>query len=299
MRLPNGLNRDVIVNRMVLACIRVLSLFPLELIRWLGRRLGELIWFGRTRMQKSTCRNLELAYPKLDRAERRKLGIESLRQTATIYMESGLVWHWSAPKIDRCLLSIHGGDVLTEDRNGKGMVMLVPHLGNWEVLSYYFAAKGPLTARYENRRIRGIEEQVISARERHGGRLVPPTRGGLRTLLLALRRGELVVVLPDQVPARGSGVMANFMKRSALTGTLSHRLIQQTGARACLATAIRVRGGFEVWFDALKDAVYDIDPVVSANAINAGIELAIGRAPSQYQWEYKRFRVPGEIDIYR
>jgi KDO2-lipid IV(A) lauroyltransferase len=45
--------------------------------------------------------------------------------------------------------------------------------------------------------------------------------------------------------------------------------------------------------------VYDVDPVVSANAINAGIELAIARAPSQYQWEYKRFRVPGENDIYR
>ncbi|GIS70040.1 MAG: hypothetical protein CM1200mP9_08610 [Gammaproteobacteria bacterium] len=99
-----------------------------------------------------------------------------------------------------------------------------------KILSYYFASKGPLNPR--SMRIvgfRGIEEQVISARERHGGRLVPPTRGGLRTLLLALRRGELVVVLPDQVPARGNGVMANFMKTSALTGTLSHRLIQKNG----------------------------------------------------------------------
>ena len=299
MRLPNGRNRDVIVNRIVMAWIRVLSWLPLGLVRWLGRRLGELIWVGRTRMQKSTCRNLEFAYPELDPKERRRLGVESLRQTATIYVESGLVWHWSASKIDHCLLSIHGGEVLTEDRNGKGIVVLVPHFGNWEVLSYYFASKGPLTALYENRRIQGIEEEVNSARERHGGRLVPPTRAGLRTLLLALRRGELVALLPDQVPARGNGVMADFMKRRALTGTLSHRLIQQTGARACLATAIRVRGGFEVWFDTLKDAVYDADPVVSANAINAGIELAIARAPSQYQWEYKRFRVPGEDDVYR
>ena len=95
MRLPNGRNRDVIVNRIVMAWIRVLSWLPLGLVRWLGRRLGELIWVGRTRMQKNTCRNLEFAYPELDPKERRRLGVESLRQTATIYVESGLVWHWS------------------------------------------------------------------------------------------------------------------------------------------------------------------------------------------------------------
>ncbi len=249
-------------------------------------------------MQRSTSRNLELAYPRMNVMERRSLAIESLRQTATIYAESGLVWHWPSAKIDRCLLAVHGSDVLADDRKGNGMLMLVPHFGNWEVLSYYFASKGPLTALYENRRIQSVEGDINAARERHGGRLVPPTQAGLRTLLLALRRGELVAVLPDQVPARGNGVMAAFMGRDALTGTLSHRLIQKTGARVCLATAMRVHGGFEVWFDPLEESVYDADPVTSANAINAGIEMAIARAPAQYQWEYKRFRIPGGPDVY-
>ena len=281
-----------------MACIRVLSWLPLGLARWLGRRLGELIWIGKTRTQRSTRRNIDLAFPHVHVTKRRSLAVESLRQTATIYTESGLVWHWSASKIDRCLLAVHGSEVLVEDRKGKGILMLVPHMGNWEVLSYYFASKGPLTALYENRRIQGIEDKVNAARERHGGRLVPATRAGLRSLLLALRRGELVAVLPDQVPARGNGVMANFMGQDSLTGTLSHRLLQRTGAQACLATALRVPGGFELWFDLLEETVYDPDPVISANAINAGIESAIARAPAQYQWEYKRFRVPGRPDIY-
>ena len=249
-------------------------------------------------MQRSTRRNVELAYPQVHGVESRRLAIESLRQTATIYLESGMVWHWPPPKIDGCLLKVHGSGVFGEDRKGKGILMLVPHFGNWEVLSYYFASKGPLTALYENRQIQGIEDQVNAARERHGGRLVPATRAGLRTVLLALRRGELVAVLPDQVPARGNGVMANFMGRDALTGTLSNRLLQKTEARACLATALRVPGGFEVWLDVLEEAVYDPDSVVAANAINAAIELAIARAPAQYQWEYKRFRIPGGPDIY-
>ena len=291
-------NRDVIVYRFLRACIRVLSWLPIGVARWLGRRLGELIWVGQTRMRRSTNRNLELAYPHMNVKERRSLAAESLRQTATIYAESGLVWHWPSSKIDQCLLAVHGSDVLDGDREGKGMLMLVPHFGNWEVLSYYFASKCPLTALYENRRIRNIEAHVNAARERHGGRLVPPTQAGLRALLLALRRGELVAVLPDQVPARGNGVMASFMGRDALTGTLSHRLIRKTEAQVCLATAVRVRGGFEVWFDPLDPSVYDADPVASANAINAGIETAIARAPAQYQWEYKRFRIPGGPDVY-
>ena len=38
------------------------------------------------------------------------------------------------------------------------------------------------------------------------------------------------------------------------------------------------------------ERVYSDDDVQSATGVNASVEAAIGLAPAQYQWEYKRYR---------
>jgi KDO2-lipid IV(A) lauroyltransferase len=61
---------------------------------------------------------------------------------------------------------------------------------------------------------------------------VPATLAGVRQMIRALRRGECVGLLPDQVPPDGMGVWAPFFGRRAYTMTLAARLVQQTGAAA-------------------------------------------------------------------
>ena len=62
-------------------------------------------------------------------------------------------------------------------------------------------------------------------------------------MMRALRRGETVGLLPDQVPPEGMGVWAPFFGRPAYTMTLAARLVQQTGAAVLLLWGERLPRG--------------------------------------------------------
>lgn len=48
--------------------------------------------------------------------------------------------------------------------------------------------------------------------------------------------------------------------------------------------------GFEIHFLDADEQVYSADDVVSATGVNASVEASIALDPTQYQWEYKRYR---------
>ena len=278
------------------ALIRVLSWLPLGAAQWLGRRVGDLLWLRPTRSRQTTLQNIALCFPDMEKREQAELARESLRHTASVTMETGMLWHWPPPRVARRIVAIEGEEHWATH---TGNLAIVPHFGNWEVLTYYFGIRGDLTALYESRRIQDVDAVVRKARERFGGTLVPADRGGIKALMRALKRNELVAILPDQVPGRRSGgVIVDFFGQPALTQTLVHRLLRSTGARAIIVTAQRVPGGFHIRTDPVDDAIYADDAAVSAAAMNAAVESVIARDPAQYQWEYKRFRRSGDVDVY-
>jgi len=80
--------------------------------------------------------------------------------------------------------------------------------------------------------LRQLEE---TSRERPGLATAPAALSGVRQMIRALRKGESVGLLPDQVPPEGMGVWAPFYRQPAYTMTLAARLVQQTGAALLLA----------------------------------------------------------------
>ncbi|WP_404943399.1 LpxL/LpxP family acyltransferase, partial [Rhizobium ruizarguesonis] len=94
---------------------------------------------------------------------------------------------------------------------GRGIVFLTPHIGCFE-LSVQIAARrwaeqhGPVTVLYRPARQAWLAELMRTARDRPGIRAVPTTLSGVRQMIKALRRGEAVGLLPDQVPPEGQGL---------------------------------------------------------------------------------------------
>jgi len=119
-------------------------------------------------------------------------------------------------------------------------------------------------------------------------------------MIRALRKGESVGLLPDQVPPDGMGVWAPFYGRPAYTMTLAARLVQQTGAALLLIWAERLpRGqGFALRVapptEILPERGGDETgwQVACAAAINREMERLIGQRPGQYLWGYHRFKQP-------
>lgn len=181
---------------------------------------------------------------------------------------------------------------------GRGIVFLTPHQGCFELSAqaaarHWSAERGPITVLYRPARQPWLARVMETARNRPGMLAVPTTLSGVRQMIKALRRGEAVGLLPDQVPPDGQGVWSPFFGRDAYTMTLAVRLAQQTGAAVVLARCERLPWGrgFVTHFEPLP-APLDERLESAVLQINQAMEHLIRQCPEQYLWGYARYKQP-------
>lgn len=256
----------------------------------LARGLGWLSWRLNTANARVTRTNLSLCFPSATPNELDELTRCSLQHTAALLTESGMVFHWPRNRWQPLARKVEGEDLIRNALGSRsGLLLLAPHYGNWEFLSLYLGGYGFL-ALYDPPRQRGLEAPILNARLRSGARFMPIDGAGLKALYQTLRSHGVAALLPDQVPAREAGVYAPFFGRPALTMTFAHRLIRRTRPAVLVCVALRIPGGFRIRIVEADAGIHDADPAVSAAAMNLSIEKLVREDPTQYQWEYKRFK---------
>lgn len=182
---------------------------------------------------------------------------------------------------------------------GRGIIFLTPHLGSFEVTAQAYAARygarQPMTVLFRPSRQPSLRALVASARQRPGLATAPTTMAGVKQMIKALRQGQSVGLLPDQVPPQGLGVWAPFFGRDAYTMTLSARLAQQTGAAVLVAWGERLPWGrgYRVHVRPLEAALPP-EPTAAATVVNRSMEEVIAACPGQYLWGYARYKQPRE-----
>ena len=185
---------------------------------------------------------------------------------------------------------------------GRGIIYLCPHLGCFELAAQaaaqcWSAQHGPITVLYRPARQPWLARLMETARRRTGMEAVPTTLAGVRQMLKALRRGEAIGLLPDQVPPQGLGVWSPMFGRAAYTMTLAARLAKQTGATVLLARCEREpgAGGFTVHVEPLAEPLQGALEAAVLQ-INRAMEAVIRQCPEQYLWGYARYKAPrGEV----
>jgi len=275
--------------------VRWLSRRSLRLLHALGAVLGWLGYALSPSYRHRLAANAALAG--LSAAERRA----SVAEAGKLVLE--LPRLWLRPRGQAIADPVHwDGDTRLSEwlGRGRGLVLLTPHLGSFElsaqVYAERFGAVPPITVLYRPARQPWLRELEESARSRPGLATAPATLAGVRLLLRALKRGETVGLLPDQVPPEGQGVWVPFFGRQAYTMTLAARLVQQTGAAVGVAVAERLpRGaGYVVRVLPLAEPLPDAaaGDEAAALAVNRSMEAAIRMKPSQYLWGYHRYKAP-------
>jgi KDO2-lipid IV(A) lauroyltransferase len=203
-----------------------------------------------------------------------------------------------------------GSELIEESlAQGRGLVLLTPHMGSFEVAAQAYAerfgARRPITALYRPARHRWLRELEETARARPALATAPADLSGVRMMMRALRRGDTVGLLPDQVPPQGMGVWAPFFGQSAYTMTLATRLVQQTGAAVLLIWAARLPrgGGYSVQVRPLAEPLparegltEEAWTLAAASAVNRSMEAVIARHPTQYLWGYHRYKQPRRLE---
>lgn len=279
------------------------ALLPLSWARAIGRGAVCLYWPFGGRSRKVTERNIQLVFPELSDDARSRLARDSLRATGELAAEMGHIWLRPWAYVQGLILSVEGVECVREAQaQGRGVILLAPHLGNWEVAGLHGATLGDLVSLYQPPKLRGIGPLIVRARQRSGATLVPTDSRGLVKLLKSVKGGKISGILPDQAPGDlASGENVPFMGVPCFTQTLASNMIRRTGALAVFTFARRVPGGFTLHYFPAEEAIYDHDNTVSLAALNRGVETCVRQCVEQYQWEYKRFRVrprngPGVYD---
>lgn len=281
----------------LLAVMRMLALLPWSLLDALGAALGYGFWRTDSRERRIARTNIDYCLPDWPSARRAELERAAMIHFGRIALEIAKVWFGSRAVFDRSIVAVEGEELMTAAAaEGRGVLLLAPHHGNWEVLGSYLGRNHPFTAMYLPARDDAVDGVIRIARTQSGGAIAAANNSGVRAVLKALKQGGVVGMLPDQVPKQAGAEFAPFFGQPALTMTLAANLLQKTGARAVFGCAFRADAGrgFRIAFRAADPEIYSADLAASLAALNRGVEALILERPEQYQWQYKRFKTQPE-----
>ena len=286
--------RELILGRL----IGMFGRLPFGWVGRIGALVGRLVYLARRREAHDARVNLTLCFPELAEAEREALLRRNLIETGRSLAQMVKVWSDSRSDWRE---AIYDDGFVAAGRElvalGHGLIIALPHIGNWELTAYTLVEIAPTTALYRPPRMAFMDKLMRAGRARPGLIPVPTDRTGLKALHAALQRGEGIVILPDQVPktAGASGVEAPFFGHPAMTMTLISRLARRHRSPVLFASAVYdpAIGRHRMHYFEGEPAIADPAPELAAAALNRDVERCARAFPEHYQWTYRRFEIPG------
>jgi KDO2-lipid IV(A) lauroyltransferase len=269
--------------------LRPLAWLPLRWLHALGAAVGWLVYLLSARYAARLDENFRSSGLYRDPEHYRRLRRRAIAEAGKLLLEAPAIWLRPPQRVMRLFKAIHNAELIDRAREqGRGVVLLTPHLGCFEAAGLYFGQTLPLTILYRPPRLRALDALLRRGRCRGSVQLAATGVAGVRKLLRALRKAEAVGILPDQAPRFGEGAWAPFFGRPAFTMTLSSRLQRATGAAVFMVFAERLpRGaGYRLHIEPLSEGPLD------EAALNRAVECAIRVRPEQYLWGYHRYKRP-------
>lgn len=269
--------------------VHILGFLSLNGARRVGAWVGRIAWKIQDRTARVTLVNLSLCYPQMSVEERELLAKKSLQETFKIGAETFVLWRRGKMWARSITTMVNPERVQATLAEGRGVLLLAPHLGNWEIAGAHLDQFAEPLCMYVPPKKQYMDRIVFHSRHVLGVKPVPATRQGVAAQFRALKAGGLVAVLPDQVPVQG-GIFSPFFGKEAYTMTLVHGFITRTQCKVVFTFAQRTDAGFCLHFVDAPPAIYSKNESESVMAMNDAVANCVALCPEQYQWEYKRFR---------
>jgi KDO2-lipid IV(A) lauroyltransferase len=269
--------------------LRVFEPLPHALLYLLGRAFGRFVGLFPTSFKRIARRNLELCLPDLDVAAREKILREHFAGLGVALFETAISW-WSSNERIRHLTLMDGLEHLeAAKRTGRGVLLLSAHFSSIEIGCRALAARMPLNVMYRPTKNQLIGEFVHSRRAVQTKRAI--RRDDVRTLVKALKEGDVVWYAPDQSFRKKGAQMVTLFGIPAATNTATSRIAGMTQALVLPYFFERLPGGGYrgTIHPPLSDFPTD-DPVADTERFNRIVEEQVRRIPDQYLWIHRRFK---------
>ena len=261
---------------------------PLEAVS----RASGLAWrliAPRLHRQERALRNLELAYPELSEAERKRIAAGMWENLGRTFGESFHLKEIVAEKRIR----FEPIEQLEGIIRGGPCIVCGLHLGNWELVAYASKLMGvPFTGVYQRLSNPLVDEETRKLRAvLYEGGLLPKTPVTARSLMKTAKSGGYPAFLADLRDDNGAAVP--FFGRPALATVFPALLARKTGLPLYAGAAFRepkvrfVIRGARVEVPHTDD--HAADAIAGTAALHAQFEAFIRQAPEQWMWAHRKW----------
>jgi KDO2-lipid IV(A) lauroyltransferase len=251
--------------------LNLIAAFPLAIVQAFGSLLG-LLAYSVSKPYRSLFRPQYEAV-----VQSRNLPFElwkAVRASGMLFSDS--LWIWRNPQKALALVEVQNWEVVESAiSKGHGLVMLTPHLGGFEIIPRVLAQHFPASILYRPSRQEWLNEVVEEGRAYPNMHFVPTNLNGVRQMTRALKRGEAIGILPDQVPSGGEGVWVPFFGKPAHTTPLPAKLANRNNTPVVMFTAKRKALGQGWLTHATRLPPFSEDPTQAATELNVAIENAV------------------------
>ena len=268
---------------------KLLAQFSLPTIHRLGAGLGWLVHLltpSNAKIQRDNLLQSGYLQSGLVKNNLDVLIKENIAESGKGLLETLAIWQKPEAELLNLVKKVHNWQVVEDAlKLGKGIIFLTPHLGCFEITSIYYGSKQPITVLFRPPKLKWLLGLMNAGRARTGVDLAEANASGVRKLMQALKRGEAIGILPDQIPKAGEGEWADFFGRPAYTMTLACKLAEKTGAAVLMGFGERLPNGtgYELHLTAIPS-------IATPTLLNQAIQDQVAKYPSQYLWRYDRWK---------
>ena len=268
--------------------IEVLAgLLPGALVFHLGEALGGVVWYLLPRRRQMILRNLRIAFAgEQDLPELRALTKATFRRTSGNLLSAAHTARLAPERLGE-VIQIDNLELLEQAfAGGKGVVILLAHMGNWEILSrivHFSPAGSKVGAFYRPLNNKLLDDRILARRQADGTRMFSKSDNPLQVAKF-VRDGGIVGILADQRVGT-QGEVASFFGRLTRASPLPSLLARRAKCPVLAMAVTTVRPG--KW---LARFLPVDGPPTTANCMLA-LEHAMGTSPVDVFWFQERWKV--------
>jgi KDO2-lipid IV(A) lauroyltransferase len=199
--------------------------------------------------------------------------------------------------LEKTLVKFERSAVISEKlKEGKGLVIISAHFGNWELLAYGGSriAEVPFNVIVKEQTNKFIDKEINCIRKSAGNKMVDMNMG-IRDILWLLRNNRVVALLSDQSAPKESTVRTNFFIKDVPAFEGAARFALKTGAEVLFGASVRNRDGSynvavrEIDMSKYKDYSEENIRKLTQEHVNILVEF-INLYPDHWLWFHKKFK---------
>lgn len=283
---------QLVLYAVLRAVLMIVGMFPYSMAPQVGRWLGRIVQFIDRKHRRILVKNLERS-----RGVCPPDAIPEFADRVYGHIGLGLIEMMMIPKLVDRLSEVvrherfHVADEVM--REGRGMIVVIGHLGNWELIGLSVCAAGyPLHSLARPIENPWVDRYLLRFRTQTGQQIISKYRA-LGEMIRVLQKKEILIIQVDQ-DARDHGVYVDFFGRPASTHRSPALLSLKYGTPIVVANIYRENGVHHcVLSDPLRPEAFknEADPVRAlTQAYTAKFEECVRAHPEQWFWVHDRWK---------